>query len=67
MIAVNLQHVQTLDQELILAAATRDIQEMVKHVKVRKIFLWGQGQEGHSGKKQKCCIFVNERTFKNLK
>ena len=41
MIVASLQHAQTLGQELILAPATRDIQEMVKHVKVRKKYSYG--------------------------
>ena len=57
MIAANLQHVQTLDQELILAPATRDIQEMVKHVKVRKNILMGTGPRGSFRKKAKVLYY----------
>ena len=58
MIAANLQHVQTLDQELILAPATTDIQEMVKHVKVRKNILMETGPRGSFRKKSKSVVFL---------
>lgn len=58
MIAANLQHVQTLDQELILAPATTDIQEMVKHVKVRKKYSYADRAERVIQEKSKSVVLL---------